>query len=228
MLVYAGGVGGEQALTKLREYEMGRLVSPRGWKRPQADIPWCVDNDAYGDYKRGVPWAEELFADLFYDGENAGVGKLYQQSYAVREADFIAIPDRPFGGKKSLSFSRGWFDRLAHDQRWYLVVQPGMSEADVARAWEDAYEDSGVALRGIFIGGDQRYKWRAIRGWRAFTRDRDAGLHVGGLSTVKALARAMLARADSADSSAFGRFNKFSNVPEARRLAQGQRVLSLV
>jgi len=206
---------------------MGRLVSPRGWKRPQPDIPWCVDNDAYGDYKRGAAWSEGPFTDLFYTDGNACAGKVYQQSYGVRDPDFIAVPDKPFEGKESLAFSRSWFDRLAHDQRWYLVVQPGMSMEDVAEAWEDAYELSGVVLRGIFVGGDARYKWRTLRAWREFTRDRDAQLHVGGLSSVKSLARAMLARADSADSSAFGRFNKFVNVREARRLAHGQRILSV-
>jgi hypothetical protein len=222
MLVYAGPVAGK-ALKELRRYGMGRLVSPRGWKRPVPGVPWIVDSDAYRAYLRKEPWDEEAYVALFYDEEWAGPGKLWQQSYGVSLPDFLVIPDIVCGGEESLHHSRDWFYRCDHALRWYLAVQPGMKMDDVAEAWEEAEECAGLWLRGIFVGGDLAYKWKTMRAWRLFTKDRDAKLHVGGLSGVKALARAELAGADSVDSSAFARFGSYQNVKRARRIAQRVR-----
>jgi hypothetical protein len=225
MMVYGGPVAGK-ALDELRRYRMGRLVSPRGWKRPVPGVPWVVDSDAYRAFLRGEPWDEEAYAALFYDVEDDGPGKIWKAIYETEGAnppDWLVIPDVVCGGMESLHHSRYWFDRLDHSLRWYLAVQPGMTMDAVAEAWDEAEEDAGVVLRGIFVGGDLAYKWKTLRAWRLFTRDRGAGLHVGGLSGVKALARAELAGADSVDSSAFARFGSYQNVQRARDLVHRVR-----
>jgi len=227
MMVYTGGVGG-QALEQLRRFERGMLVSPRAWRRPIEGIPWALDNAAYRSYLRGEPWAEEPFVKLFFDEDYYGEGKLYVESYGVGLPRFAVVPDIVCGGNESLEFSRDWFDRLPHDLRWYLAVQPGMREEDVAEAWEEAEELSGLCLAGIFVGGTLDYKWRTIEQWRRFTHERDAALHVGGLSSLKALVRVELAGADSVDSTAFARFGTFHVVEEARRIARRQTRLPRV
>lgn len=221
-MVYAGPVGGE-ALKTVRKYGMGRLVSPRGWKNPVPGVPWIVDNDAYHAWRNGKPWDEDAFTALFYDPDEDGPGKLWTASYGVGLPDFLVVPDIVCGGKESLDHSRDWFYRLDHGLRWYLPVQPGMSMDDVAEAWEEAEECAGLVLRGIFIGGTLEYKWKTLRAWRLFTRDRDALLHVGGLSSPKALARAELGGADSVDSSAFARFASYDNVQQARDMVRRAR-----
>ena len=89
--VYAGSVGGERALAALREFDMGRLVTPFAWKAPVPDVPWCLDNGAFACAMTGRPFPEREFASLLAD-EWGDPGKVFTRSCAVREADFGVCP----------------------------------------------------------------------------------------------------------------------------------------
>lgn len=225
MRVYAGALAGA-ALDRARRHDLGRLVSPWGWKAPVDDVPWCFDNGAYRAWERGVPWDSERFARYALYDDDLSMSRMQVQCYAKRSPDFAVCPDVVAGGKESLEFSVTWRCRLPSEFRWYLAVQNGMREGDVDAALAFCEEESSV-FWGLFVGGDTRWKFRTAPAWVRFAHDRGLNCHVGRVSSERRLTWCELIGADSVDSSVFERFVDSERVSRARAAAASQSRLAV-
>lgn len=215
MMVYAGHVGGERALRELHRYGMGRLVATPTWRNPIPGLRWCLDNGAF--QRGGTGFDEDAFVAAFCDemGEEGKID-LGVWNHGGWFPDFAIVPDIPFGGRESLDFSLNWVERLDTRFRWLLAVQDGMSEEDVAEAW-DLSEELGLPLRGIFVGGSIPFKLRTTEPvWVPFAHERGGICHVGRVGTLQRLVWAERIGVDSVDSSVFGLAFAYARVKAAR------------
>lgn len=148
---------------------------------PRRD-PWVFDNGAFKDFTAGVPFQTARY-------EKA----LDKLSVIAARPDFIVAPDIVAGGLESLRFSETWAERLS----WlglpmYLVVQDGMTEADVAAAL-DPYA-------GVFVGGSLPWKLRTAPRWVEFAHLHGRKCHVGRMGTRERVRAARRWGVDSIDS----------------------------
>lgn len=180
--VYVGQTRSRKLIAQLNGLGFGECTN-RG-ETPPRRRPWCLDNGAYSDWRSGRAFnAEEFWSDL-------------TSPVVVSDPpDFIVCPDRVATGLESLAFSLHWHDRCESarpGQRYYLAVQDGMTEADVAP----------VARRfaGIFVGGTLAWKIKTGAHWVAFAHAQRMRAHVGRVGTARRVRWARRIGADSIDS----------------------------
>lgn len=145
-----------------------------------------LDNGAWGDYVARRPFNVEAF-----ESACAWAAGLPSRSRPA----WVVCPDRVAGGLASLEFSLDWLDRRAvafPGLSWYLAVQDGMSEADVAPHLS--------RFAGVFIGGELPWKLRAGAGWVRFAHLRGLLCHIGRVGTGRRARWAKQIGADSIDS----------------------------
>jgi len=111
--------------------------------------------------------------------------------------DFIVCPDLVASGRASLEFSLRWRERcesLRPDRRYYLVVQDGMTVADVSAVLQPDFA-------GIFVGGTVPWKFRTARAWIRLAHERGLPVHVGRCGTADKAVWCHVHGVDSFDSS---------------------------
>lgn len=181
MLVYVGQTRSRKLIARLNALGFGECTQPK--ECPPRRHPWFLDNAAFSDWQAGRAFNAEAFVRAL--------------EFAVAHTtlpDFVVCPDRVATGIESLAFSLEWLERCASVQgaRWYLAVQDGMGEADVA----------AVADRfgGIFVGGTLPWKISTGAAWVKFAHDRSLPCHIGRVGTAPRVRWAKRIGADSIDS----------------------------
>lgn len=195
MDVYVGQTRSRALIAKLTELGYGECTN-RG-EYPPRRRPWFLDNGAFSDWKLGLDFDAEAFWWNLILGLAAEV-----------PPDFVVCPDRVAGGLASLEFSLGWIVSSASRlsalsqhvtlarPRWYLAVQDGMKADDV----RDAFQSSGYAFDGIFIGGTLKWKLATGEGWVQLAHELGVKCHAGRIGTARRVRWAMRIGADSLDS----------------------------
>jgi hypothetical protein len=207
MLVYVGQTRSAKLIARLSELGFGECTQPKEF--PPRRRPWFLDNAAFSDWKAGLDFNGEAF-----------LRALLLAMLESTPPRFVVCPDRVATGVESLAFSLEWLARSAsalQDQHappnWYLAVQDGMTEKDVA----------AVASRfgGIFVGGTLPWKIATGAAWVRFAHERSIQCHVGRVGTAKRVRWAQRIGADSIDSSlplwSQGNLAHFVNALESRQ-----------
>jgi len=175
---YATATGTKQNVVALRRHGWGFVYTPDDQARPGgADLPYFLDNGAWGCFCKGHPFDPDAFRGLL---AKYGAG-----------ADFVVVPDIVGGGRASLDLSRSWLDELlvAVACPILIPVQEGMTPTDFDRL------PLGARV-GLFVGGapsneDTRYEgepeWKELTlpVWGTLAREAGCWLHVGRVNTAR-------------------------------------------
>lgn len=180
--VYLGQTRAAGWIRTLESYGFGEMCVREEF--PPRRTPWAFDNGAFKDFSAGQPFNtkkyESALDNLWLHGKT--------------NPDFIVAPDIVAGGLESLRFSESWVPKLsAHKVPLYLVVQDGMTEADVCVAVS--------AFQGLFVGGSPEWKLKTARDWIDFAHGIGRPCHIGRMGTEKKVRAALRWGADSIDSS---------------------------
>ena len=180
MKVFLGDTRGK-GVAFLRERGWGRMFAKDRTIGPLYPFErWAFDNGAFEAYRKGFPFPEEIFL------------KRLDAALKVNSDPTVAVvPDKVAKGMESLEFSLRWRERLPDFWPWYLAVQDGMTH--------DAVLEVAHLFAGIFLGGTDRFKWRAYS-WCRLAHFCDKPFHYGRAGTLSKLRHAFHIDADSLDS----------------------------
>ncbi len=126
MKVLVGDAASHRAIAELQALGWGRMRVERR-RAPWPGDPWALDNSAFKAWKTGEPWNAGRFLGMVH-------WALEQETAPL----FGVLPDIVGGGLDSLRHSLLWRDRLAAPIPWYLVLEDGMTDADVLPHVKDA------------------------------------------------------------------------------------------
>lgn len=152
---------------------IGTRIQPYRWE------PWAFDNGAYTDWTQG----REFDGDAYL--------RRLEKAETIGEPLFAVVPDKVAGGLESLERSLAWLDRIPDYWSRYLVVQDGMTEADVSAVIH--------LFEGLFLGGSDRFKGTAIR-WAKLAHANCKFFHYGRAGTLRKIQHAIASDCDSFDS----------------------------
>lgn len=159
---------------------LGWLLNACCWRQnPRHEMPWAMDNGAFGAWSQKREWDEAGF---------------YAKALTVwrPEPRWIAVPDVVTDRTATLANWEKHAPRL-EGKTLAFVVQDGMTAADVP---------SGASV--VFVGGSTEWKWSTVRGWcRDFPR-----VHVGRVNTERLLWMAHECGAESCDGTGWFRGDK--------------------
>ena len=159
---------------------LGWLLNACCWRQnPRHEMPWAMDNGAFGAWSQKREWNEAGF---------------YSKALTVwRPAPrWIAVPDVVTDRTATLANWEKHSPRL-EGKTLAFVVQDGMTAADVP---------SGASV--VFVGGSTEWKWSTARGWcRDFPR-----VHIGRVNTERLLWMAHECGAESCDGTGWFRGDK--------------------
>lgn len=177
---YVGQCRGAKLIAKCVSAGLGEMTQPNEF--PPRRIPWVLDNGAFKLWKSGKP----------FDG--AKFWAVVEQARAFHtRPDFVVCPDVVAGGLESLALSLAWADRIEPTGlKMALVVQDGMSEADVAPHLH--------RFAVLFIGGSLEWKLSTLSYWARVARDHGIQVHAGRIGGRKRMLLAKRAGIDSVDS----------------------------
>lgn len=179
-MAYVGQTRAAKLSAQLTELGFGECTVREEF--PPRRFPWFFDNGAFRDFTKGVGFLESRY--------QAALDKLSASSL---RPDFVVAPDIVAGGLASLRFSESWASRLAHlGLPVYLVVQDGMTEADV--------RDALTPYAGVFVGGSLGWKLRTAPRWVEFAHLHGRQCHIGRMGTRDRVRAARRWGADSIDS----------------------------
>lgn len=185
MICYASRTGTRRNLAALRAAGWGLLISRAGEWRTEGFANYVLDNGAWADFQASRPFDDDGFERL--------IAKL------GAHAAWIVLPDIVAGGLSSLELSLRWSNRcLSLCPLVLLAVQDGMTAADIS-----PFVGSSV---GVFLGGSTEWKISTMAQWGAFCRHRGIYYHVARVNSVKRMAMAVAAGADSVDGSSASRY----------------------
>lgn len=170
----------------LAKYGWGRMWSTRVTLNPEELVegePIGFDNGAYLAWDKESPLEWRDFPE----------SKFLRRLERLPRTPHVAVaPDLPMGGRSSLEFSLWWLGSLPESFPWYLAVQDGMDEDDVASNLGN--------FTGLFLGGSDAIKKDAFR-WCQLAKAHGKKFHYGRASTYRRVRDARLIGADSIDSS---------------------------
>lgn len=189
MMCYASRTGSSRNLAALRAHGWGLLVSRAGVWRTEGFDRIVADNGAWADFQAGRPFDGDAFERF--------LGWLGVQSVVP---DWIVLPDIVAGGLRSLDLSIRYINRcLSLTPLVLIAVQDGM---------EDRHLIPLVGQNiGIFLGGSTEWKLATMLAWGRFCRERGLHYHVARVNSIKRMALAAAAGADSVDGSSATRFS---------------------
>jgi hypothetical protein len=184
MKVYVGQTRGknEQPIDAMG---FGEMTQPNEWPPRRTANGWAQDNAVFTSWKAGRTFDDGAFHEHLQRVMNAvarGWWEVNRAGAVVREPStppqFMVLPDVVADGAASLRKSLEWLP-WAEPTGWplYLVVQDGMSAADVAAVMPD--------VDGLFVGGSSRWKWATAAAWGALCQDWERPLHIGRVGTGK-------------------------------------------
>lgn len=178
-MVYVGQTRSRALISELAARGFGEMTQPR--EAPPRRTPWVLDNGAYAAWKAGSAFDAGGFAHAL-DAVAA---------YPVRPS-FVVAPDVVAGGLASLALSVEWSARVRAVAPPYLVVQDGMTEADVCAALDP--------FAGLFVGGSTAWKMTTASAWVQFAHAHGRPCHVGRVGTARRVRWAARIGVDSIDS----------------------------
>jgi hypothetical protein len=156
------------------------LLNATCWRQnPKNEMPWAMDNGAFGAWTHKREWNETEF---------------YRRALVKWKppAMWIAVPDVVTDRAATIEMWRKHSTRLSGFPLAF-VVQDGMTAADVP----------GEAAV-VFVGGSTEWKWSTVRGWcKDFPR-----VHVGRVNTERMLWMAHECGAESCDGTGWFRGNQ--------------------
>ena len=196
---YATWTSTRRNLGELHARGMRLITGPDQLSRYAGEVPplsWGLDNGAWGCFQRGEPFDGAAFRRAL--------------SLWGEHADWLAVPDVVADRVASLALTAAWYDEIAATGRPLVVVQDGMTPADV-----ESYIARGA---GLFVGGSTAWKESSLAMWGAVKRASGCYLHVGRVNTSRRMQLAIDAGADSADGTSITRFGA-----TARRLDDASR-----
>jgi hypothetical protein len=188
MICYASRTGTQRNLNALRAHGWGLLVSRAGIWRTEGFERICGDNGAWADFQAGRAFDADAY-ERFLDW-------IATQSVIP---DWLVLPDIVAGGLASLALSMRYINRCRAVAPIVLIaVQNGMSPDDLAPL-------VGPSV-GIFLGGSTDWKLERMLEWGAFCAARKIHYHVARVNSIKRMALAAAAGADSIDGSSGSRY----------------------
>lgn len=167
-------------VARIQNLGWGRMYYERS-VQPFEHERWGLDNGAFDCWQHGQPFDGDLF--------RSRVDGLLERGLTPY---FACTPDIVAAGLQSLDFSLSWIHKLPRDWPWYLAVQNDMELADV--------EDVMHLFRGLFLGGDDKFKMQAYR-WCRLAHKHQKKFHYARAGTITKLRHAIRVGADSLDSS---------------------------
>jgi len=174
-----GQTGTKALVKKIKESGWGRM-----WSRDRPNLydgePWGWDNGAYSWWVNGKQFHDVTFFKRLW------------RDYLVGIPFLAACPDKPAEGMMSLEFSLWWIERLPKAWPWYLVVQDGMIDSEVAQHLP--------LFEGVFLGGTNEFK-KGAKTWCDLAHSHGKKFHYGRCGTLDKLHHAIRIGADSIDSS---------------------------
>ena len=204
MKLLVGSTRSRALLERMRELGWGRMFTLQA-PTPYPGEDWALDNgvfvnfkEQFVDWKKHEPWNEAKF-NLLVDRVDRRVRQA-QLSMPL----FVVLPDK-VADPASLEYSVDWYNRTGAWRTvlpWYLVLQNGMSERDVARVVRSGSARSRGqqgAISGLFLGGDDAFKLTAPS-WCRLARRLGVAFHYARVSSIQRLRAAYEMGADSADS----------------------------
>lgn len=143
----------------------------------------AVDNGAFGCFKSGKPFNDDLFLRNVEKVNKIGLEPL-----------FIVCPDIVAGGLRSLDFSMSYLDKIDYD-KIALVVQDGMIKDDVLPIIDN--------FQYLFVGGSVKWKWQTAEEWVKIAHKSGIPCHIGQCGRLWMLEAADRFKADSVDSTSW-------------------------
>jgi hypothetical protein len=193
MMLYAGNARATETRAKLKE--MGAGIMHSGGFRSYRDLPFCIDNGAFGAWLRKEkprPWDFIQLCKRYY--------------HEGMIPDFVVVPDIVAGGPDSLRFSLQYSNSFPPGFKRYLAVQDGMSETEVANHL--------ILYEGLFVGGTKKWKMATSRIWVKLSHRVGKKCHVGRIGIKKEIEWAMGIGVDSIDSTSWGRAGSWHHVED--------------
>lgn len=180
-MVYVGHTCSGWMLGECRRLGFGEMTV-RG-ELPPKRTPWAFDNGAFRDWRRGKPFASDLFRR-----------SLERLSDMPEPPAFVVAPDVVAGGVQSLGCSLHWLPTLRKhtDAPVYLAVQDGMLEGDASCVIDE--------FQGVFVGGSPAWKIETGAAWVTWAHSLDRPCHIGRCGTANKVHWARRIGADSIDS----------------------------
>lgn len=177
MIVLVGDTRSHKNVALLKSLGWGRM-RVLNMTRPFEGEPWALDNGAFGAWRRNEPF------------DAAGFRKRVAKALTMPAPFMCALPDIVAGGLESLAMSLRWLDELPAHLPWYLVVQDGMTPADV--------EPHLLRLAGLFLGGTDPFKATA-RQWADLAHAHGKLFHFGRAASIQKIQMALASGCDSID-----------------------------
>lgn len=195
---YASRTGTRRNLDALGNAGWGLLISRAGAWRTEGWIDRETgdrrqfrivgDNGAWSDHQNGTEFDGETF-ERFLEW-------IVSQPIVP---EWIVLPDIVAGGLASLELSLRWSNRcLSVCPLVLIAVQDGMTAADIS-----PFVGPSV---GVFLGGSTEWKISTMAAWGTFCRPLGIYYHVARVNSVKRMAMAVAAGADSIDGTSCTRF----------------------
>jgi len=163
---------------------------------PYKGEPYAVDTGIYSQVTNHGP-LEPADEDAFF-----GLWLKRAEELALRpEAEkpfMVVLPDVPFNGATSIQMSRKWLAKAPEGLPYYLPVQEGMTPEAVLGML--SVTKGGELVRGIFLGGGDKFKLAEAQLWSDFAHENGLLFHYGRAGTLSKLDHATEVGADSVDS----------------------------
>lgn len=177
---FVGQCRGAKLIAKCNAAGLGEMTQPSEF--PPRRFPWILDNGAFKLWRSGKPFDGAKFWSV-----------VERAAEHNPRPEFVVCPDVVAGGLESLALSLAWADRIEPTGlKMALVVQDGMTEADVAPHLH--------RFAVLFIGGSLEWKLATLSYWARVARDHGIKVHAGRIGGRKRMLLAKRAGIDSVDS----------------------------
>ena len=186
MIYLAGNISGTAGRSALENPNIGQLLSPLGWRRPQCEIYAC-DNDVFAHREDPEWWRRE--------GETRWL-KMLDKMADLPPPLWLILPD----------IVGNWAETIERAHRYrHEVESRGLR---VALALQDGCnwkEVNDFAPFCVFVGGSTRWKWENVPRVVAMFQNR-VWVHVGRVNGEKRIRYVRKLGVDSADGTGLCRF----------------------
>ncbi len=177
--VLLGDTRSRAILADMQAHGWGRMWVTAPPTESYAGEPWGFDNGAYGAWVRGIAFPVDDFE------------RRLARAHRMPTLPLVAVtPDIVADGARSLEFSLEWRTQLPDEWPWYLAVQDGMKEEDVAEALP--------LFAGLILGGTTAFK-RTAGLWCDLAHAAGKRFHYARASLPRRLDHACRVGADSLD-----------------------------
>lgn len=143
-------------LARANPERLGHIISPSYYLKPKEGIPFVLDNDAFGCWKRGESFDSSAWFDMIEKINRTGMNP-----------EWCIIPDVVCDKNGTLKAWENYSDMIKWPKAF--VLQDGISIREVPNA--DLY----------FVGGSDEFKWSTSKYWC----DNLPRVHIGRVRTKK-------------------------------------------